>query len=67
MYKVLIILIVTATLQEFGITFSKAKTHPKDDCLKIRSVTKRILTIDWKPISIFPDHIKLISKKAIDK
>lgn len=59
MYNVLIKLIVIATLLEIGISLSRFEKCPSPDCKSIRFLTERILRIDWKPISAFPEETKL--------
>ena len=59
MYNLLIKLMFIAALAELGLSLSKISTCNSKQCLgEIESASRKVLKIDWKPISIFPKEAK---------
>lgn len=59
MYDIIIKLIVAAALLELGITLSSSDECTSRACLdQIQQASQKVLRIDWKPISVFPEHAK---------
>jgi len=57
MYNILIKLIVAATLLELGMNISSFKDCPSRACIvRLEQASRKVLKIDWKPISVFPEE-----------
>lgn len=57
MYNILIKLIVAATLLKLGMNISTLKDCPSHACtVRIEQASHKVLKIDWKPISVFPEE-----------
>ncbi len=59
MYQVLIKLIVGASILQVGIGLTDSQPCSSRECLaRIERASRKVLQIDWKPISIFPEESK---------
>ncbi|MCE3009688.1 MAG: hypothetical protein LW875_03650 [Proteobacteria bacterium] len=59
MYKLLIPLIVFSALNSLGIKDVFLKTHlGSGDVSRLEIAKRKVLKIDWKPISFFPEEAK---------
>lgn len=59
MYNILIKLIVAAALLELGVTFTHSGDCKSSACRnQLQQASKKVLHVDWKPISIFPEEAK---------
>jgi len=57
MNDIIIKLILAAALLELGITFKDIDECTSHKCLgRLEQASKKVLRIDWKPISIFPEE-----------
>ncbi len=63
MYQLLIRLMLLATLAELGMNIFDFETCVSQACRnRIEGAERRILRIDWVPISVFPDEAKGFGK-----
>ena len=59
MYSLLIKLMVLAALIQLGLNWTEFESCESRRCLqKIERVSRDILRVDWRPISIFPEEAK---------
>lgn len=59
MYSLLIRLMFLTALLHFGIKLTEVATcHSKECISRIDKVSRDVLRIDWKPISVFPEEAK---------
>ncbi|MBN8538071.1 MAG: hypothetical protein J0M15_13535 [Deltaproteobacteria bacterium] len=59
MYNIIIKLIIAAALLDLGISFSKMEDCSSRACWnQIQKASKKVIKIDWKPISVFPEEAK---------
>jgi hypothetical protein len=59
MYTLLVRLMVLSALLQLGFTLSEFSNCQSRQCLtRIEHMSRRVLKIDWKPISIFPEEAK---------
>ncbi len=59
MYNLLIKLFIAAALLELGMSVSSFDDCPSRACLaRIDRASRKVLKIDWKPISVFPREAK---------
>ncbi len=59
MYNLLIKLMLIAALAELGISLSQIeKCRLKECAILTEQASRDILSIDWKPISVFPEEAK---------
>lgn len=59
MYEILIKLIVGVSLIQLGINAADINKCPSRQCLaQIQSASHKVLKIDWKPISVFPEEAR---------
>jgi len=55
MYELLIRLIVGASLLQLGIDLTKSPECASRECIaSVERASRKVLTINWKPISVFP-------------
>ena len=67
MYAILVRLILLAALMELGVEVSKIRECPSRACsVEIERASRKVLKIDWKPISVFPEQSRVLdlSRKA---
>ncbi len=59
MYNILIRLMVIAALSKFGISLFDFENCNYTQCLKtIETKSREVLSISWKPISVFPEEAR---------
>ena len=59
MFRLWIRLMVVAALLELGISFSDFKDCRSRECVKrTHAKTLKVLDVDWKSISVFPEEAK---------
>ena len=59
MYKLLVRLMLIAALLQLGWTVNEFASCRSMACIrKVERDTRRVLAIDWKPISVFPEEAK---------
>ena len=59
MYNIIIKLIVAAALLDLGISISKIEDCSSRVCWnQIQKASHKVIKIDWKPISVFPEEVK---------
>lgn len=59
MYNILIKLIIAAALIDLGIGFSQLEDRSLRQCwTQIQKSSRKVVRIDWKPISVFPEEAK---------
>lgn len=59
MYRLLILLMATTALNQFGMTFLNLVNCQSRACAKqIETRSRDVLKIDWKPISVWPGEAK---------
>lgn len=59
MYRLLVILIVASAFQQVGLSFKDFTNCKSRQCLrKIEVASRKVLRVDWKPISVFPKEAK---------
>ena len=58
MYSLLVRLMILSALLQFGLSLSDISDCRTGKCLKIEKASRRILHIDWRPISVFPDEAR---------
>lgn len=59
MYNLLIKLMVAAALAQFGMSLLDFSNCHSRQCLqKIEKHSRDVLSVDWKPISVFPEEAK---------
>ena len=57
MHELLVKIMIAAALVQLGISISEFKDCRSRECLqKIERRSRDILTVDWKPISVFPEE-----------
>ena len=65
MYDILIKVIVAAALLELGLTFNHSGDCRSSARLdQIQRASKKVLHVDWTPISIFPEEGKRFRSQA---
>lgn len=65
MYNVLIKLIVVASLLELGLSFKDfGDCTPRTCWNRLHRTSHKVLRIDWKPISIFPEEAARFKESA---
>ncbi|MCB0414597.1 MAG: hypothetical protein KDD50_09695 [Bdellovibrionales bacterium] len=64
MYKLLIKLMILSAMGQFGLEISKIEDCSSKLCIvEIQKASWKILNIDWKPISVFPEKSNSLEKK----
>ncbi len=59
MFKLWIRLMVLAALAEFGISLYEFETcHSRECVMRLQAKSLKVLEVDWKPISVFPEEAK---------
>ena len=59
MYQILIKLIVGASILQLGLNLTDSSECSSRDCLaRIERASRKVLEIDWKPISVFPKEAR---------
>lgn len=59
MYRLLVILMVASAIQQVGLSFKDFTNCKSRQCVrKIEVAGRKILNVDWKPISVFPEEAK---------
>lgn len=59
MYEVMVRLIVGAALLQLGLSLSHIEKCESRMCwAEIQMASRKVLKIDWKPISVFPEEAK---------
>lgn len=59
MYKLLLMLMVSCAVTEFGFTIKDLQECTQGRCTKkLTEARNRVMKIDWKPISVFPNEKK---------
>ena len=59
MENLLVKLMVIAALAQFGLTLSHVESCHSRQCLQqIEKHSRDILSVDWKPLSVFPKEAK---------
>jgi hypothetical protein len=53
MYDLLIKLMIISAIAQLGMSLAELK-----DCRKLEKVSRKVLRIEWKPISIFPEEAR---------
>lgn len=57
MYQILIKLIVGASILQLGLNLTDSSECSSRECVaRIERASRKVLEIDWKPISIFPEE-----------
>lgn len=56
MYTLLVRLMILSAIIEIGFTLSEFSNCTSQQCLAVlESKSRQLLTIEWKPISVFPE------------
>lgn len=59
MYRILVILILASALSELRLNKSDFAECRSRECFrKIGEASKKVLRVNWKPISVFPEEAK---------
>lgn len=59
MYRLLVILMVATAIQQVGLSFKDFTDCKSRQCVrKLEVASCKILRLDWKPISMFPEEAK---------
>jgi len=59
MYNLLIKLMLLAALAELGFSLSQfEKCRSKECVMRMEKASRDILSVDWKPISVFPEEAR---------
>lgn len=53
MYTILVRLMLVVALLEFGVSITDLRNP-----VKLEQASRKVLRIDWKPISVFPEEAK---------
>ncbi|MGE4131420.1 MAG: hypothetical protein AB7F86_07260 [Bdellovibrionales bacterium] len=56
MYRLLVAAIISAAISDLGLSFSDIRGCLLGRPKKIELASRKILKIDWKPISVFPEE-----------
>jgi len=57
MYKLLIGIMLSAALMQFGISITKAiNCHSQRCAQQLEKASRDVLNIEWRPISVFPQE-----------
>ncbi len=59
MYQILIKLIVGASILQLGLNLTDLRECTSRECVsRIEHASRKVLEIDWKPISVFPKEAR---------
>ena len=65
MYEILVKLIFAAALVELGLSIKDAGDCSSPACLgRLQRASHKVLHVDWKPISVFPEEAARFKKPA---
>jgi hypothetical protein len=63
-YQVLVRLIVLSAFLQLGLSLSRIeKCHSRMCWDEIQRASRKILEIDWRPISVFPEEAKKLQRQ----
>jgi len=59
MYRLLVLLMLVASLEQFGMTISELAQCRSRACLiQVERHSRDVLRVNWKPISVWPEEAK---------
>lgn len=65
MYEIMVRLIVAASLLQLGLSLREIEKCDSRECLtRIERASKKVVDIEWRPISVFPEEVKKLKPAA---
>lgn len=59
MYDLIVKLILISAILQFGLSLSDLRGYHNRECAqRIEKASRKVLRIDWKPISVFPEEAR---------